>query len=217
MNETPTIQSKLWRGAHGLALLVLIIATEFVPVLQAWPWAWLASIAAYFLLVAVVPQLRANFRPWRFGRISTFSIVATLVIIVGSCAVLVVFHVFNRYALGFLPMLVPHRMLGSVFIAGVVVSVLNGLFEEVVFRGVFFDAIEAPCDVWSAVAITAAIFGYGHMHGYPSGPLGALLAGLYGLALGWLRVVTGGIGLPVIAHIAADATIFTIAARSGLL
>ncbi len=48
-------------------------------------------------------------------------------------------------------------------------------------------------------------------------PLGALLAGLYGLALGWLRVVTGGIGLPVIAHIAADATIFTIAARSGLL
>jgi membrane protease YdiL (CAAX protease family) len=200
-----------------LALLVLIIATGLVPVLQAWPWPWLASIAAYFLLVAVVPPLRSSFRPWLFGRVSTFSIAATLVIAVGSGAVLVVFHVFNRSALGFLPMLVPHRMLGSVFIAGVVVSVLNGLFEEVVFRGVFFDAIEAPCSAWIAVAATAAIFGYAHMHGYPSGPLGALLAGIYGLALGWLRVVTGGIGLPVIAHIAADATIFTIAARSGIL
>ena len=217
MNETPTIQSKIWRASHGLALLVLIIATGLFPVLRVWPWPWLVSIAAYFLLVAVVPPLRASFRPWRFGRVSTFSIVATLVIAVGSGAVLVVFHVFNRYALGFLPMLLPHRMLGSVFIAGVVVSILNGLFEEVVFRGVFFDAIEAPCGAWGAVAATAAIFGYAHMHGYPSGPLGALLAGIYGLALGWLRVITGGIGLPVIAHIAADATIFTIAARSGIL
>jgi len=217
MNETPTIRSKIWRAAHGLTLLVLIIALGLVPVLRAWPWLWLASIAAYFLLVAVVPLLRASFRPWRFGRVSTFSIAATLVIAVGSCAVLVIFHVSNRYALGVLPMLVPHRMLGSVFIAGVVVSVLNALFEEVVFRGVFFDAIEAPCGDWVAVAATAAIFGYAHMHGYPSGPLGALLAGIYGLALGWLRVVTGGIGLPVIAHITADATIFIIAARSGIL
>jgi membrane protease YdiL (CAAX protease family) len=54
-------------------------------------------------------------------------------------------------------MLVPHSMLGS---AGVVVSVFNGLFKEVVFRGVFFDALEAPCGAWVAVAITAAIFGY---------------------------------------------------------
>lgn len=217
MNETPNIQSKIWRASHGLALLVLIIVLGLIPVLRTWPWLWLASIAAYFLFVAIVPQLRASFRPWRFGRVSTFSIVATLVIAVVSCAALVVFHVFNRSALGVLPVLVPHRMLGSVFIAGIVVSVLNALFEEVVFRGVFFDALEAPCGAWVAVAITAAIFGYAHMHGYPPSPLGALLAGIYGLALGWLRVVTGGIGLPVIAHIAADATIFTIAARLGIL
>ncbi len=165
MNETPTIRSKIWRASHGLGLLVLIIALGWVPVLRTWPWLWLASIAAYFLLVAVVPPLRTSFRPWRFGRVTTFSVVATLVIVFGSCAVLVVFHAFNRYSLGVLPMLVPHRMLDSIFVAGVVVSVLNALFEEVVFRGVFFDAIEALCGDWGAVAATAAIFGYAHLHG----------------------------------------------------
>ncbi|MGR8979615.1 MAG: CPBP family intramembrane glutamic endopeptidase [Gammaproteobacteria bacterium] len=217
MNEIPPIRSNIVRASHGLVLLVLIMATGLVPVLRDWPWFWLASITAYFLLVAVVPLLRASFRPWRFGRVSTFSIAATVVIAAGSCAVLVVFHVFNRSALGVLPMLVPHRMLGSVFIAGAVVSVLNALFEEIAFRGVFFDAIEAVGGAWVAVAATAAVFGFAHMHGYPPTPIGAFLAGIYGLALGWLRLVTGGIGFPVIAHIAADATIFTIAAFSGIL
>ena len=38
--------------------------------------------------------------------------------------------------------------------------------------------------------------------------VGAQLAGTYGLALGWLRVFTGGLGLPGLTHITADATIF---------
>jgi hypothetical protein len=33
----------------------------------------------------------------------------------------------------------------------------------------------------------------------------------------WLRVFTGGLGLPVLAHIVADATIFLIVVRAGLL
>jgi uncharacterized protein len=49
------------------------------------------------------------------------------------------------------------------------------------------------------------------------GLLGAVLAGIYGISLGWLRAFSGGIGLPLLAHIAADATIFTIIASSGVL
>ena len=47
--------------------------------------------------------------------------------------------------------------------------------------------------------------------------LGAVLAGIYGLALGCLRVFTCGLGLPVIAHIVADATIFILVVNSRLL
>ena len=80
-----------------------------------------------------------------------------------------------------------------------------------------FDAVQSEWGGGVAIFATAFLFGYGHMRGYPPGPLGAMLAGIYGLCLGWLRVFAGGIGLGVIAHIAADATIFTIVARSGVL
>lgn len=59
------------------------------------------------------------------------------------------------------------------------------------------------------------VFGCGHLHGYPPGPLGAVLAGLYGLGLGWLRVFSGGLGWPVVARVVADATLFTLVARSA--
>ena len=55
------------------------------------------------------------------------------------------------------------------------------------------------------------------MDGHPPGAAGAILAGIYGFALGWLRVFTCGIGLPVAAHIVADATIYSILAQSRAL
>jgi membrane protease YdiL (CAAX protease family) len=67
------------------------------------------------------------------------------------------------------------------------------------------------------VGISTLLFGLGHLHGYPPGHVGALLAGIFGFCLGCLRVYTGGLGLPVIAHIAADATIFQIVADAGVL
>jgi membrane protease YdiL (CAAX protease family) len=96
-------------------------------------------------------------------------------------------------------------------------AILNASLEELIFRGVLFTAIESQVNTPPTVLITAMLFGWGHMHGYPPGPLGAILAGIYGLALGWLRVFTGGLGLPVMAHIVADATIFLIVVRAGLL
>jgi membrane protease YdiL (CAAX protease family) len=44
-----------------------------------------------------------------------------------------------------------------------------------------------------------------------------VLAGIYGLCIGWLRLFTGGIGLCIAAHIAADATIYAIVVRSGAI
>jgi uncharacterized protein len=54
------------------------------------------------------------------------------------------------------------------------------------------------------------------MHGYPPGPLGAVLATIFAVCLGWLRVFSRGLALPIFAHIAADATIYIILARNGV-
>ena len=206
-----------WKVMHALALFALIGAALAVPVFRTWPLLWLVPLASYAALVAAVPPLRATFRPWRFGRLSAPAVIATLLITLGSCAVLLAFHVFARPDLNAYRGFLPVSALGGVLLAGVLFSVFNALFEEVVFRGVLFDAVESRWGVWVAVVATAFLFGYCHMSGYPPGPPGAVLAGIYGLCLGGLRVFSGGIGLPVIAHIAADATIVTILARSGVL
>ena len=130
---------------------------------------------------------------------------------------LIAFHFLKHPDVGAYAGLLPVSALGGVLAAGVLFSIFNALFEEIVFRGVLFDAVESQWGAWVAVAATAFLFGFGHKHGYPSGQSGMVLAGIYGLGIGWLRVFTGGIGLPVIAHIAADATIFTLVARSGAL
>jgi CAAX protease family protein len=81
---------------------------------------------------------------------------------------------------------------------------------------VLFDSVAAQWGTVVAVVVSAVFFGYGHMQGYPPGPPGVMLAGLFGLVIGSLRAFTGGIGLPYLVHIAADTTIFILITRSGV-
>jgi membrane protease YdiL (CAAX protease family) len=109
----------------------------------------------------------------------------------------------------------PLDALGGVLLAGVVFALVNATLEEFVFRGVIFEALASQYGVWFTVAVTAALFGLGHLRGYPSGPIGACLAVLFGFLMGLLRVWTGGLALPILAHISADATIYIILVRSA--
>jgi membrane protease YdiL (CAAX protease family) len=55
----------------------------------------------------------------------------------------------------------------------------------------------------------------GHVHGYPPGPIGTVLAGTFGFAVGLLWMWTGGLGLAIVVHICVDATIFSLLCWSG--
>jgi membrane protease YdiL (CAAX protease family) len=112
-------------------------------------------------------------------------------------------------------MKIPAAAFGHLVLAGVCFSIVNGILEELVFRGVLWEALAKEWNVAMALGVTAALFGLGHLHGYPPGPLGAILAGLYGVALGLLRWLAGGLGLAVACHVIADATIFSLLASSG--
>lgn len=104
---------------------------------------------------------------------------------------------------------------GGIIPFAILFSLLNAVCEELIFRGILFDALASHWSPWTAAVFTALLFGYGHLQGYPPGPRGAMLAGLFGLALGCLRILTGGLALPILAHIAADATIITLLTRAG--
>src|SRR5687767_4620298 len=125
-----------WRPTHALVLVVLTAVASFVPDFRTWPLLWLIPLLGYAVLVAIVPPLRATIRPWRFGRVSTPTVLATVIIAVGSCAVLVAFHFLTHPDVSAYGSFLPVSTLGGVVAVGVLFAIFNALFEELIFGGV---------------------------------------------------------------------------------
>jgi membrane protease YdiL (CAAX protease family) len=204
-----------WRAIHGAVFLACGVPLAVLPALRSWPWVWLAPLTGYAVVVALTPLLRRTFGWLQVGRFDRLSWTFAGAIIALSVGVLLGYHALVRPDVRALGAALPVHALGGVVMTGVVFAVLNATLEELVFRGILFDAIESQWGGWGAVAVTAAVFGLGHLGGYPPGPLGAVLAGLYGLGLGVLRLWVNGLALPVVVHITADATIYGILASEG--
>jgi membrane protease YdiL (CAAX protease family) len=137
------------------------------------------------------------------------------VVIVASVAVLFLYQVYAAPDLANLHRYLPLGRLGGFVVGGAIFSVCNAILEEIVFRGVLFDAVRAARGLPMALIVTSVAFGIGHYGGYLPGVAGAVLAGIYAPALGILRVHSGGLGASIVAHVFADATIVTILARYG--
>ena len=198
------------RVAHGVVFCLLLACGSLVPIFRGWPWLWLAPFLAYFLLGACIPRLRRSLDWLQVGRLSGAAFAATVVLAAVTIAVLGAYQAIAQPDLHGYHAILPIEALGSVVMAGVVFTVLNATLEEFVFRGVLFEALKARWGPWLALAATTLLFGAGHLRGDPPGPVGAALAALFGLALGMLRLRTGGLALPIAAHMIADATIYCI-------
>ena len=86
----------------------------------------------------------------------------------------------------------------------VVLSVAAGLAEEAVFRGCLWTLAEGVGGAWVALVATAVLFGAAHglfMGRFLAWSAFALATGL---ALGGVRLATGGVLAPVIAHALVD-------------
>ena len=86
-----------------------------------------------------------------------------------------------------------------------VISVLAGLGEEMLFRGVVqqvaADWIDGQWGIWLGLAVAALIFGLAHA----ITPTYALLAGAIGLYLGWIWIATDyNLLVPITAHATYD-------------
>jgi uncharacterized protein len=86
-------------------------------------------------------------------------------------------------------------------------AIVNSAWEELLFRGVLQTELINTWGIRPALVIESAAFGIAHANGIPSGPLGIAMALVWGYLLGVIRLRTGGIGYPFLAHVAADATI----------
>ncbi len=197
------------RATHGVVFVLVFAGVLLVPALRHWPWVWLAPLVSYFLLVACVPPWRRSMGWLRVGKISTVSLGTTFVVMALTGLVLVLFRAVTPVDVASYSAALPLESLGGIIMAGIIFTFVNATLEELVFRGILFDALESQWGASFTLVVTALLFGLGHLRGYPSGVAGAGLAVVFGL-------VTGGLALPILAHLAADATIYIILVRAGV-
>ena len=205
------------RSLHAVLFLLFFLATMHVPLAVRWPYYLLVPFLAYGLLCGAISPLRRSCVWIAWGKWDRLSRVAAAFVIALSTAALVLYQWVAAPDVRDLAARLPARVFGSVVLAGALFAVLNAILEELMFRGILYDALESQCGWRLAVGLERALFGILHVHGYPPGSLGVVLAGVYGLLLGWLRHRTQGLALPIVAHVCADAAIFSIFVHAGVL
>ncbi len=174
--------------------------------------AWLgASLLIYALSVRMVPMLRSPDGWLRRGVADrvTIAIAAGFTVLAGLA--LVVWHQIVRPDLrDLLETFVPNAPLGVLLVGGVLFAMLTAAVEEAAYRGVLQQALGAAFGPAVALVGQALAFGALHIHGFPRGMLGIVLATIYGLMMGILRLRARGMLVPWVAHTATDVTIVTI-------
>ena len=111
-------------------------------------------------------------------------------------AVLVVLALATRS--GLLPWLAPP----AAFMPWVAVTILVASAEELVLRGALFDELDGSLGTLAAVLVTSVVFALMHvpLYGWHVVPLDLGV----GMWLAGLRLATGGIAAPAVAHAIAD-------------
>ena len=95
---------------------------------------------------------------------------------------------------------VPAGVPAAAIFAGIVpYAMFNAAFEELVWRGVALQACTAEFGATFALLLSSLSFGLAHYRGFPSGALGVLLATIYGLMMGIVRIRSNGLFGPWLA------------------
>jgi membrane protease YdiL (CAAX protease family) len=195
---------------HAALVLICLVVPQFFAALLIWPLYLLVPLVGYAFTVSCVPALRHSVTWLRLGRSGWDVVGATLVIIVVASSALVMWFAFCEHDLHKMTDVLQTIPYTSLILLGVAFSIFNALLEEILFRGIFYEALEAEYGPWRTVLFQGVLFGIVHAQGVPSGALGVVMASLYGVMLGWLRYYSGGMLWSFVAHIFADATIFLL-------
>jgi membrane protease YdiL (CAAX protease family) len=92
---------------------------------------------------------------------------------------------------------------------GLLVNLCVAVGEETIFRGYLLTSLDKIWGNWKALIVMSAVFGLFHLVAYSESglqsrtlALAILLATLFGVLFGWVRLQTGSLWLPVTLHFA---------------
>jgi uncharacterized protein len=104
----------------------------------------------------------------------------------------------------------PHERLSWSPMTFVLITVQPAVIEELFFRHLALGSIRAVTGVHAAVWVSAAMFALAHVYV----PLSVPLFVIVGAVLGYARVVSGGLALPILMHFAHNAAILYLLGQS---
>ncbi|MEZ4426646.1 MAG: CPBP family intramembrane glutamic endopeptidase [Nannocystaceae bacterium] len=196
------------------ALLLATLASTATVLPPIWPIGQVLWVLAVAVAVWGSPALRWPGGWWPRGRLR----VGWIAVLAGAPVIaLTLWATATSPARPELAALLADRPLPLLVAAGLGFAIVNAILEELAFRSALQGAWTVALGS-SRVAIVAqgVAFGVAHWRGVPDGPIGALLAGAWGIALGVARQQTGGLATPIVGHVVADLVIFAIVARGAL-
>ncbi len=199
---------------HGVLLFLVGTCFGIVNLIHRFvPW---VSWPLDFYLAALVGFLSLRFgfrRPaeklrWSFS-FSKREWLSILLINVPSVAILIWYYQTHPEVAAMWPKLyLPWWSMPFVIL---LIAALNGLREEIFYRGLLQPASSKNSPVWFVIGLQAILFGFLHFAGaFPQGWLGVGMTAVWGAAIAIQYHVFKSISLSWITHAVADAIMFGI-------
>jgi membrane protease YdiL (CAAX protease family) len=203
-----------WDATHAALVATLYLGAYCLPIVGGlWPLPLAVILAAYGAVLACVPAARASARFWQRGTIDRTSVLCMVGFTVAAAIALVTWRFAAGVDMTRYRQFVPDNVPAWAIFAGIVpYAMFNAAFEEIIWRGVVWQAAEAAFSRTAALVLSSVSFGLAHYRGFPRGALGVGLALIYGFMMGFVRLRTRGLLGPWLAHIFADVVIFTMVA-----
>lgn len=198
-----------WKSLFYLnvPLFVLSFINMFPYAKNLWPGTLIVALVFYFLPFSKIRKV-GLLRWWAKGEVSGQILgLSVLFVFSASIALFLWFYLLDpdvsdikeNFPKGDIPVLIA---------AGIGFAIINAIAEEFLFRGILFEALlTARLSLFWVLVFQALSFGILHLYGFPRGWVGVVLAGIYGLMTGLIRILSKGIYYPVLVHFFADITI----------
>jgi uncharacterized protein len=201
----------LWRR-HASVRGHVVFWASLAPLLALgvpWPVPFVLPLVLLFAGARFLPDLRASLDWARLGRLDGRTLLLMVPIAAVSSLALVIWFVWGGADVRDIVRMVPRPVTLPVFLGvAVLFSVANALWEECLLKGMMWDGLlRLTPSVALVNVLQASFFGLLHYHGFPRGLLGVVLAGIYGLLLGFIRARSQGMLALVVTHFFADLTI----------
>lgn len=173
-------------------------------------------LALYGLLVWGVPALRFGRRGFAMGCVESRPLIVTIVFTAISVAGIVAWYTMGDADFSDFTDSFNDRATIAVILGGGAFSVVNVFVSETVFRGILWQGLEeCLAATLPVVLIQGLLYGASHYWGaVPNGWEGAILSGVYGLILGFIRFSSRGIFLPMVSHLCVDLTLLALVLHS---